>query len=626
MDDSQLYPRSNNEDLEVLTGALYSSEDEEGGNGDYSGDGDRAQQRDGEGKKNRAPMLSAEESIRQQMMHSMELTLSAMDPSGGTEVDRRKKMKEEQEKKKIMYTRLMRSSPRSPRPPRQTKKASVTAARQNAYRTFRSSHSTLTRPATARPHRTVNTTTATRSSTKSQSSRTRPHSSTHSHSRHPSQAQERKEVEEARTHLSRMNVTFKGSHLERAITTPRYQLTEFEKQTLFVGHLSERLMKNPYWKNQGRAKSSKKNRKPKKWKFQKKKAKVTSQVEGLVRDADLKAAFNRVKKLPMAEKKEMFELDWDQMVLSDEMVEVEYRSALKEMFWKHYDQIIYIYDYYASAVTVKTKSGDVRSIQRVSLLGFLQFCQICKITDKIVKPRHLNTLFHRCTYKEGMQAGENDEAGDIAGDYDTIIGRENNAFRKHMKHAMKHLYHPAHMLHRAAFMEALIRMALLKFANRLMYLDYPPDQSLHTLMVEFIIPRAILPSDLKSHIRRRMLAEEVDAVLRQYSKRMNGLFLSYCIKDNAHKVKLYVSEFQDLMMQNFESTDRNIPMRVLNGLDPKLEKDSERGNEYFMNFPQFMECFVRVADQEYRQIDTSHKSPDLPLSMKMRQLLSSKWA
>jgi hypothetical protein len=44
-----------------------------------------------------------------------------------------------------------------------------------------------------------------------------------------------------------------------------------------------------------------------------------------------------------------------------------------------------------------------------------------------------------------------------------------------------------------------------------------------------------------------------------------------------------------------------------------------------MIFPEFLELLARVADRKWQQVDTSHSSPDLPLSEKLTQLFQIAW-
>jgi hypothetical protein len=202
----------------------------------------------------------------------------------------------------------------------------------------------------------------------------------------------------------------------------------------------------------------------------------------------------------------MFENDWSElrMQLADVVPGAEAAAHLKAIMWAHYDTLRYCFRHYSSptpttTVTIMNSLKLIQLIRQSNLLdAHLTSAAVAHVMYQVKSADHYKFE------KDPLNLNGNDKD-------------RNDPF------------HPVNQFSRAEFMQALFRMALVKF-QLLNELDSAPPsvpgEAFRRLCVEYVGQFGVIvrPGD----VRQRLLAEEVQRVFKKYRYILSSPFALAC--------------------------------------------------------------------------------------------------
>lgn len=426
----------------------------------------------------------------------------------------------------------------------------------------------------------------------------------------------RTEVELIREQFNRLGIKLKGGggSLDRALVPPNFHVPVSERGQFCSSMPS--LMKNPFHKPGGKGKKKGGKKKKKQWKFQKKAKDEMEVVEGRFTDQQLQAVMAVVSKTTERDRMELFDHDW--RLLPDALKDIVGKdtrllTGIQDMYRKYYDQFCFMFDFYSTpskmkqmlaAINGSGKDGEANALRiwsgqaagTMSMMHFVNFCQICNIPDKVLTVKMCEDLFYKCTRPMGADA------------------------EAHRHKLAAKLFDSSASMTRAHWLETLIRLSLLKFGNRLMYLDMDAAKSLETLFIQFIEIYAI---DTNKHvsIQRQLLEDNVHEEFKNYQEELYSNFSEFASKDH----KITIANTIECLDKHYGVDDKGLTVNlVVHHLD-NHDTPPPGGNldlEDTLVYPEFLIVCGMVADKRYEPVDTSHSSPDVPLSMKVNMLMT----
>jgi len=272
--------------------------------------------------------------------------------------------------------------------------------------------------------------------------------------------------------------------------------------------------------------------------------------------------FKKVTNLTENQVDMMFASDWRKMQLTDVLTserDIEKAKAKLRLF---YDEIRMTFRFY---------SRCTQNVAYMNILTFMCFCSNCKISDKrVLTKARLTELFHRVNWEYFVD------------DADNQIVYINDPLN------------PDNQFTRAEFMEALCRIALIKYDSQ------PIDYGLHSIMDNHIRKYTSVP-DTKN-IRSKILSEDVLKVYHLYDQRLWNCFHKYARVEHGSRV-LTVKAWDKLLHEK-NVIGSNFSIRVGNhcfALSQQEDADSDDSDLMEMTFAEFCEALARVADMMYRE-------------------------
>jgi hypothetical protein len=253
----------------------------------------------------------------------------------------------------------------------------------------------------------------------------------------------------------------------------------------------------------------------------------------------------------------MFEIDWTQMDLADVLTTEREMTKAKGKLREFYTEIRDIFRHYARYSS---------NVAYLNILTFMCFATQCKLPDKhnLKKPR-LTEIFH-------------------------YVNRE---YERNDENKLVYLHdplNPDNMFTRSEFMEALCRIALIKYDSQ------PIDFGITSIMDHHIRKHVEVPDD--QVIRNKMLSEPLQRVFLLYDSRLWGIFHKYATIVELDRV-LLPTGFQQ-MLRDHGLISAKFTVRDANGcfLSAQQEEVSDGADDtdlQEMTFSEFLEAMARVA-------------------------------
>jgi hypothetical protein len=409
-------------------------------------------------------------------------------------------------------------------------------------------------------------------------------------------------IEDIRASLLNGRVAFSGRALDHALLAPHVSMDAQEKAKILPGAMSERLLKNPYSvpaKKKKRKKGGKKN-KGAAWRF-KKKSSTSSSNQGVFSKLELKRMNDVVMAISEQKADAMFRSDWLQVAegLSTD-IDIDAAANVKDILQLYHPKIQFVFNVYCCMTTDEVDA----SVRTLPFPVFLQLMQICEIVDKIVTPSKLEELFVRVVDPDEVYLRSTEPCKDEMG---------NPIFERCPPY-----YDAEYGLTRAQFMEVLVRTGILKMHGRPMYVADSADKSTEAILRDFVLPRAVQSTTVRSAMRRRFVSVDVAQVFIAVHRPLWKLFYSHCQADKKKKKFLLQSEAEALLHAEFQVDFK--ASRAYVGACGVTDLDKTTG-QVQLSFACFLEVITRLADGEVGQ-DTPRRSANMELDQQIVNFLA----
>lgn len=287
-----------------------------------------------------------------------------------------------------------------------------------------------------------------------------------------------------------------------------------------------------------------------------------------------------VKKLSDGALRDQFESDWTLIQLADFIPNKAERDQVKQVLWSFYETIIALYRFRCTF-----GSGDVMVM---TLLKWIAFCRDTKIIGGKVTVSALDSIFVRVNVEESLDEGALD-ANQHANSLSIVQDPMN----------------PNHAFVRYEFMEALVRVAFIKYEEDV------ASVRLNNLILNHVT-NAMTDLIGGFKIRLRILAEPCQEVFTKYRNKLNRDFSSYKNKIGQGNTEcMSYKGFEKLMvdsgiMNGSDNSNGPISRRVV-ATAFTLAQDETHGtsnssdstsNQHLkdMTYLEFLEGLTRIAE------------------------------
>lgn len=328
----------------------------------------------------------------------------------------------------------------------------------------------------------------------------------------------------------------------------------------------------------------------------------------------------------------MFEVDWKDMAVADITAAPE---QIHKIVFAYYDDLRRMFAFHASP-------GAIQTWGRMSLSQFLGVCEQCRMTDEVITTELLERLFVQMLQGEvdadiGDEEDELDELpllADREPRAETKLNkskkgkaaspsRKRSAKGKRQKQkqgsktSLKNT--PENMFTRAQFLEALIRIAVIKY--RRLHPPITPAERVHRLMAKHLVPYGV--SDGVLRFRDYLLIEPIQQVFRNHGKKLWALFSKYASRaepSDPISAGMSIKDF-DAFLKDHKLVDETLSKRIaLQAFAVSLDENYGMTlADTPMRFPSFLEALARMADIKFRrQGPGQQRGP--PLAEKLEML------
>lgn len=267
--------------------------------------------------------------------------------------------------------------------------------------------------------------------------------------------------------------------------------------------------------------------------------------------------FQNVVNLSESQVDMMFATDWRKIQLEDVLTSERDLEKARVKLRLFYDELRITFRYY---------SRCTQNVAYMNILTFMCFCTKCKIPDKrVLTKSRLTELFHRVNWEYFIS------------DVDQQIVYINDPLN------------PDNQFTRAEFMEALCRIALIKYDSQ------PIDYALTSMMDNHIRKHINVPNT--KNIRAKLLTEEVLKVFHLYDQRIWTCFHKFAKVEKGSRV-LMVKEWNRILTEH-GIINSSFSIRNANhcfSLSQQEDSDGDDSDLMEMTFPEFCEALARAAD------------------------------
>lgn len=315
--------------------------------------------------------------------------------------------------------------------------------------------------------------------------------------------------------------------------------------------------------------------------------------------------FQGVKTLSDQVRRKLFESDWKKMQLVDVAKDEELRQRVKEVLWKHFDEMRNVFRFYSSQYG--------KEVPHMSSITFVHLLHVCKVPDERLSVGRLLHIFDNITAIEETDGHAGNTQGQAASTSSSSSTNKPQTFSSAVLPlaSKANPFQKENQLDRHEFFEALIRASSFKFQPTL-------DQGLKSMLTEHILPNA-LNSDEKS-IRAQILTPRLQKVVLLYADRLWPAYCKYALGEKRQGRP--VTGIKTINKQEFYAflSDLKVldvyTLKQWHTVFAKVQEDSkienkqadaqaaadaqvQDANAYEMVFPEFIEVLSRLADLRY---------------------------
>lgn len=278
--------------------------------------------------------------------------------------------------------------------------------------------------------------------------------------------------------------------------------------------------------------------------------------------------FHNVVNLDESQIDMMFASDFRKIQLEDVLTSDRDLAKARAKLRLFYDEIRMTFRFY---------SRCTQNVAYMNILTFMCFCSNCKIPDKkVLTKSRLTELFHRVNWEYFVD------------DVDQQIVYINDPLN------------PDNQFTRAEFMEALCRMALIKYDSQ------PIDYGLSSMMENHIRKYIRVPDN--KNIRSKILSEDVLKVYHLFDQRLWMCFHKFARVEKGSRV-LMVKGWERLLQEK-GIINSNFSIRQGNhcfALSQQENVQEDDSDLMEMTFAEFCEALARVADTLFHKDSGKNK-------------------
>eukprot|EP00462_Mataza_sp_D1_P019464 CAMPEP_0175131352 /NCGR_PEP_ID=MMETSP0087-20121206/6495_1 /TAXON_ID=136419 /ORGANISM="Unknown Unknown, Strain D1" /LENGTH=968 /DNA_ID=CAMNT_0016413633 /DNA_START=1 /DNA_END=2907 /DNA_ORIENTATION=- len=424
-----------------------------------------------------------------------------------------------------------------------------------------------------------------------------------------------------------------GKSVIGALLSPRYEMAaeEIAAHGPFAGSMTG-LVSNPFMpkvKKGSKKKGSKKKTKVGK----KKKKKDEKDPEGdKFGPLKLKALQKILNNVQDEAKTFWFEKDWASISASiaDDVCKglTTMLEAVKEKLWEHYPLLLLVWDLYQTPMrsqklldTLARKEGSISKIYKptaeqcefyakltdkevgnIGLLPFMAFCRRIQLPDKVLSTNTIEHVFF------------------------TVMQRSNSVNQR--TNVSCHCFNTHSTMSRANFFEALIRVSVIKFSKRFMYVDMEPHDSFHTLVEQFVKTYAVKSKALsKLDFSRKLGTDEACVkVFQTFQEQLFETWTRFTSGDHTFITQLQLFA----LFAEFQVGETDLIEKAIEGLGKPKGKPAEGDGNAEMVIPsidntiifsEYIEVLAQVAKSKFTPKPKS--TVEVALSQRLRMLFTS---